>query len=311
MVEKEKKGFGISDEELDFLMGPGFQEEFPHLNETMFKPQFTIGDLKLTPRDANYWDKQGILPDITDSGLRRKYNLVQSVWIKLIQQMRSLGISLKTIERLKHDLLKSQIDTAEWKKEDVKRVVEEMNKRFDSNLGHEEILKMLDEEKPPYFATILMITILFRKQIYCIVNKKGEYLAYSPSALCSQKELNSTLHEFMSKPHFSLSVTDAYSALVTDWAPKKFMPNISILSNTEQEVLEYIRKKNVNSITIRYKEGEPYLLEIDEKYDISMEQRFLDVIAKNGYQKITVKTQKGKIVDFENKILKKLNKDTK
>ncbi len=311
MVEKEKKGFGISDEELNFLLGQGFLKEFPYLNETMRKPQFTIGDLKLSPRDANYWDKQGILPEIKESGLRRKYDLLQSVWIKLIQQMRSLGISLKTIELLKQDLLKSEVDIAEWKKEDVKRVVEEMNKRLNTNFGHEELLKILDEEKPPFFATIIMVTVLFRKQLYCLVNKEGNYIVYSPSVFSAPPKMNEMLYEFMSKPHFSLSITDAYSALVADWAPKKFMPNISILSNTEQEILDYIRKKNVNTITIRYKDGEPDLLEVDEQYNISLEQRFLDVITKNGYQKIIVKTRKGKIVDFENKILTKLNKGTK
>jgi sulfur carrier protein ThiS len=89
------------------------------------------------------------------------------------------------------------------------------------------------------------------------------------------------------------------------------MANISILSNTEQEILDYLRKKDINSITIRYKEGEIDLLEIDEKNEISIEQRFLDVIAKNGFQKISVATRNGKIVHFENKIMKKLSKSTK
>jgi hypothetical protein len=67
----------------------------------------------------------------------------------------------------------------------------------------------------------------------------------------------------------------------------------------------------VNSISIRYKDGEPDLLEVEERNEISMEQRFLDVITKNGYQKISVSTQNGKIVNFENKIQMKLNKRTK
>ena len=72
-----------------------------------------------------------------------------------------------------------------------------------------------------------------------------------------------------------------------------------------------IRRKDVNSISIRYKDGEPDLLEVEERNEISMEQRFLDVITKNGYQKISVSTQNGKIVHFENKIQMKLNKRTK
>ena len=312
MNEKEKNSLLLDEEELNCMMSFNFKDEFPHLIDTMYKPQFTIGDLKLSPRDANYWDKQGVLPEIKESGLRRKYDLVQSVWIKLIQQMRKLGIGLKTIELLKNDILKSEVNIIdEWKIEDIKRLVEEMNKRLDTNFGYEEMLKKLEKASPPFFAHVLMVTILFRKSLNCLVNSEGRYIVYSPTAFYQNLEFSKELHEIMSKPFFSLSITQAYRDLVVDWAPKKFMPNISILSNTEQEVLDYIRKKNVNSITIRYKDGEPDLLEIDEQSNISLEQRFLDVIAKNGFQKITVKTQKGKIVDFENKILKKLNKGTK
>lgn len=311
MEYNELSNFKLSEEELKFMMEQQFLDEYPHLNDTLHKPQFTIGHLNVSPRDANYWDKQGVLPDVKGDGLRRKYDLVQSMWIKLIQQMRSLGINLKTIKKLKDDILKSEVDIDEWKKEDVKRVIEEMNLRLGSSFEAEEILKKIGEEKPLFFETVILVAIIYRKPLYCLVNKDGRYFVYSPRGHHALFEAHSVFHDFMSQPYFSLSLTEAYKELVCDWAPKKFMANISILSNTEQEILEYLRNKDINSITIRYKEGEPYLLEVDEKNQVSMEQRFLDVIAKNGFQKISVSTRNGKIVHFENKILKKLSKSTK
>lgn len=310
MEQKVLNNFSLSEQELNFMMDNRFLEEFPNLKQTMHKPQFTIGHLNLSPRDANYWDKQGVLPEIKGEGLRRKYDLIQSMWIKLIQQMRSLGISLKTINKLKENMLKSEVDFDDWKKEDVKRVIHEMNQRLGSNFEAEEILKTIGKEKPLFFETIILVAILFRKPIYCLVNKDGRYMAYSPRAHHAIAEMHGEFQEFMSQPYFSLSLTEAYKELVCDWAPKSFMANISILSNTEQEILDVIRKKDINSITIRYKDGEPDLLEVEERNSISIEQRFLDVIAKNGFQKISVSTRNGKIVHFENKILKKLNKST-
>jgi DNA-binding transcriptional MerR regulator len=311
MELNENKNFNLSEDELQFMMNQEFLDEFPNLIETLHKPQFTIGHLNLTPRDANYWDKQGILPEVKGEGHRRKYDLVQSMWIKFIQQMRSLGINLETIKKLKDDLLKSEVEIDEWKKEDVIRVIEEMNQRLGSNFEVEDILKKIGEQKPLFFETVILVAIIYRKPLYCLVNKDGRYFVYSPRGHHALAETHAVFHEFMSLPYFSLSLTEAYKELVCDWAPKKFMANISILSNTEQEILDYLRKKDINSITIRYKEGEIDLLEIDEKNEISIEQRFLDVIAKNGFQKISVTTRNGKIVHFENKILKKLNKRTK
>jgi hypothetical protein len=96
-----------------------------------------------------------------------------------------------------------------------------------------------------------------------------------------------------------------------DWVPDEPFEELYFLSNTEKEILAMIRRNDVNSIRIRFSEGAPHLLEVEEQSKITMEQRFLDIIAKNGYQKISVTTQNGKITNFENVILKKLNNSTK
>jgi DNA-binding transcriptional MerR regulator len=306
MLEKENIQSLIDEDELNFMLNQKFLDEFPNLNETMSKPQFTIGHFNLSPRDANYWDKQGLLPTVKGTGLRRKYDLVQGMWIKLIQQMRSLGISLSTINKMKEDLLKSEVDIDEWKKEDVTRVVEELNKRLGSNFEAEHILKEIGKEKPSFFSTVIMVAIIFRKPMYCLVNKDGKYFVYSPRTHHLLAEMHGEFHEFLSQPYISLSITEAYKDLVQYWAPKKFMANISILSDTEKKILHFLRSKEINSITIRYKDGKPDLLEVEERNEITLEQRFIDVIAKNGFQKISVATRNGKIVHFENKIQQKL-----
>jgi DNA-binding transcriptional MerR regulator len=311
MVLNEKNKFQLSEDELNFLTNQEYLEEFPNLLNTLNEPKFTIGHLNVTPRDATYWDKQGVLPDIKGIGMRRKYDLVQSVWIKLIQQMRTLGISLKSIKKLKESLLKGEIDIDEWKKEDIERVVKEMSVRLGVNFESEQLLKSISNGPPSFFTSIILYTIIYRKPMYCVVNKEGNCYIYSPRGQHVLAEMHDGFHEFMSQPYYCLSITEAYCRLVQEWAPKPFISELSILSNTELEILEYIRKKDVLSIKIRYKKGEPDLIEIESQNEISMEQRFLDVIARKGYQKISAYAQNGKIVNFENKIQKKLNSRTK
>lgn len=101
MLEKEKVGNFLSDEQMEILRNLEYSSEFPLVAESMEKPNYTIADLNISPRDATYWDKQGILPTVKGPGMRRKYDIPQSIWIKLIQQMRSLGIGLTTIKKLK------------------------------------------------------------------------------------------------------------------------------------------------------------------------------------------------------------------
>jgi len=301
----------LSTEEMDFLADALLSEEFPQLVESMDQARYSINDLKIAPRDATYWDKQEILPKIKGPGLRRKYTLGQSIWIKLIQQMRSLGISLNTIKELKDNLLEPKIDLNQLDPQLLKQILNKLNAKMDSDMSPEELISEFNEDGPSIFNTTVFATIVYRKRFHCIVNKDGEYLVYEASKHNEWLTTEEEFAEFVSQPYFCLSFAEAYRSLINEWSPEPFLSKTSLLTKSELEILEYIRQDNVNSITIRYKDGEPYLLEIDEKYNISMEQRFLDVIVKDGYQKITVKTQAGVIVDFENKILQKLNKGTK
>jgi DNA-binding transcriptional MerR regulator len=243
--------------------------------------------------------------------MRRKYDLVQSVWLKLIQQMRSLGIGLNTIKELKDNLLEPKIDLSQLEPEILSKILTEIATKHDSPMSAEQLLLEMKENGPSIFKSAVLATVVYRKRLHCIVNKDGEYILYDSFKHKELQSKYSEFAEFVSQPYFCISIAEAYHSLVNEWSPKPFIQTISLLSDTELEILDYIRKKNVNSINIRYKDGKPDLLEIDERYNISIEQRFLDVIAKNGYQNITVKTRTGKIVHFENKILKKLNEGTK
>jgi DNA-binding transcriptional MerR regulator len=311
MLNKDQHFFTLSSDEIKILTESQFTGEFPNLMDEVDLPKYTISDLKIAPRDATYWDQQGILPVVKGPGMRRKYDLIQSVWIKLIQQMRSLGISLNKIKRLKEILLEPKIDLNLLNPNSLNEIISEIKVKYNSRLSSEQLLKELEGNRPTIFISMVLATIIFRKSFQCMVNTDGEYFLYEHSRY---PELFSNEEEFrklVSKPHFCISISEAIQSLMRDWVPDEPFEELYFLSNTEKEILAMIRRNDVNSIRIRFSEGAPHLLEVEEQSKITMEQRFLDVIAKNGYQKISVTTQKGKITNFENVILKKLNNSTK
>jgi DNA-binding transcriptional MerR regulator len=300
-----------TNEEIDFLTSPAFIEEFPNLMNKIQEPRFSINDLNIAPRDATYWDKQGALPKIKGVGLRRKYDLLQSVWIKLIQQMRSLGISHETIKNLKEKILEPKLNLNQIDPEIVNKLLNELQMKYGSIVTEQELITSFKETLPSAFEAAVVSTIVFRKGHNCLVNKDGDYLLYCTSDHLTLIENNKDFFDFISKPYFSISFANAYQSLVKEWSPKSFFLEASLLSETELEILNSIRRDDINSLKIRYKEGEPDLLEIEEQKQISIEQRFLDVIAKNSFQKITISTRNGKIVNYVNKIQHKLKKSTK
>lgn len=300
----------MSIEEINILTDSILTDEFPNLLDELLVPKYSINDLNIAPRDATYWDKQGILPQVKGPGMRRKYDIIQSVWIKLIQQMRSLGIGLNSIKILKENLLEPKLDLNKFDQEALLHVINQLKSKYDESLSPENLLLEIKENGPSLFKSTVLATIIFRKSFQCIVNKEGDYILYD---LQRYQEIitKDEFAEFISEPYFSISISEAYRSLINEWSPKPYIKMNSLLSETEIKILEYIRRDDVNSINIRFKDGEPYLLEIDEINTVSIEQRFLDVIARNGFQKITINTRNGKIVSYENKVLKKLSSRTK
>lgn len=306
----EQKIF-LFQEDLDFLSGSLFTDEFPTLIENIEKPKYSISDLKISPRDASYWDKQGVLPIVKGPGMRRKYDLIQSVWIKLIQQMRSLGIGLGTVKKLKDNLLEPKIDLANFDQDALKKIINEINEKYNSSVSSEQLIFEIKENGPSIFKSMVIATIVFKKSFHCIVNKEGDFLLYDSLRYQELFLKDTDFTQFVTEPYFCLNLAEAYKNIVKDWTTETMISNTYLLSKIEMTILESIRRKDVNSVTIRYKDGEPDLIEVNEQNIISAEHRFLDVIMKNGFQKISVSTRNGKIVNYENKVQIKLKKSTK
>jgi hypothetical protein len=77
--------------------------------------------------------------------------------------------------------------------------------------------------------------------------------------------------------------------------------NLMLLSDAEANVLQALREDDLSSVLIRYdKDNQMDLLEVKKLQKTEREARLMDLMLKDGYQDITVKTQHGKVVYCEN-----------
>jgi hypothetical protein len=83
---------------------------------------------------------------------------------------------------------------------------------------------------------------------------------------------------------------------------EKLSGELSLLSEDEAKVLAALRGENLKSVTVRFdKKGHLDFLELVTDQKVDKGTRLLELILTNGYQDITVKTQKGQIIFCENK----------
>lgn len=305
----------INKEEMDFLLQSKFISTFPGLNESFHEPRYTINDLGVTHRDATYWDKKDILPTVQSKiNTRRRYTLKQAVWIKLIQQLRDFDISLNKIKEIKDCILGQEANAFElFQDPNVQKVIEQIAEhtghleQYKALLGDITFQDALKEGSVDLFETIILYTIIFRRDVSLVVNLNNECMPY-----CLDKHQHfldeiPEFEEIMRLPHIVLSISNAVSQLIQDWAKKEWSSDASFLTEDEKKIVKLLRDEHTEELQIFKKDNKPERVIQVSKNNISAIKDFSNYIVRNGYQKITVSTRQGKIVDFKNEVSLKLN----
>ncbi len=304
----------LDQEELDYLNSSEYKFDYPGLSEAMDVPRFKISDLGVTARDATYWSKKEILPEIKGGNTtRRKYTLKQALWIKLIQQLRSFDISLSQIKKIKDHLLSSDVNIKElMENEQVNIILEKLVDKdgqleeYKKLMKDPSFLKELEGQNLDVFEIMVLYTIIFRRDVSYIVTVDGYCLPY---VFDKHEMIKKNLPDFellMKSPHIVLSLSQAYSQLIQEWSEKKWFNEVSIVSKDEKKILGLMRDKTTKELRIMKNNNEVDRVILIKDKSINAIEEFANHIVRNGYQTITISTRQGKPVHFKNEVSIKL-----
>ena len=304
----------LDQEELDYLTSSEYKFDYPGLIDAMNTPQFTIKDLGVNARDATYWSKKEILPELEGTTTtRRKYTLKQALWIKLIQQLRSFDISLRQIKKIKDHVLMKGFNVKEALQDEyMNLIVEQLAKEsgkleeYKARMKDPSFLKELEKERIDIFEVMVLSTIVFRRDVSYIVSADGFCLPYVFDKHETITKNNPKFESAMKSPHIVLSLSQAYSQLIQEWSEKKWFNEVSIVSKDEKKILGLIRDKSTEELRIMKNNGEVDRVILINKKSINAIEEFANHIVRNGYQTITISTRQGKPVHFKNEVSIKL-----
>ena len=304
----------LDQEELDYLNSSEYKFDYPGLSEAMDIPRFTISDLGVTARDATYWSKKEILPEIKGGNTtRRKYTLKQALWIKLIQQLRSFDISLSQIKKIKDHLLSSDVNIKElMENEQVNIILEKLVDKdgqleeYKKLMKDPSFLKELEVQNLDVFEMMVLYTIIFRRDVSYIVTVDGYCLPYVFDKHDMMKKNLPDFELLMKSPHIVLSLSQAYSQLIQEWSEKKWFNEVSIVSKDEKKILGLMRDKTTKELRIMKNKNEVDRVILIKDKSINAIEEFANHIVRNGYQTITISTRQGKPVHFKNEVSIKL-----
>ena len=301
----------FDEEELEFLNSPEQGKYFRDVEKNLMEPLFSITDLGLAARDASYWDDKKILPNHSGPGKRRKYNIIQGTWIKLVQQLREIGVSTAVIKLLKDNVFEEKVTLNDvLKNKETKAAFEEYMESIGQLGSLEKHQDNVEKNKTNLstFGLLIKYCVVFRNPLSLMVFMDGTYLPNTMKNLLSLNEQYSNVDDILDTPHVSISISKAYQELVVGSFKKPFFGNTALISEQEKEILEALKEPNLKSVEVRTKDGVLDILAICKEQKLDPATRVSDIISKNGYHSIEIKTRKGIPISYENKMIKKLNR---
>ncbi len=293
--------------ELDCFLQSEQASKFSELSIKILEKNFTTTQVGVSYRWITFWDERGLLPSVTEKRKWRKFSFVEYVWLKMIIELRKYNISLDIICRLKDSLFESSsaneyINSPELLEEMLLRIAPDNQK---------EAVKQILADKEKIYAEIQQITItpiyllvldaiLLKSHIAILINHEGVYIPFKEFYF-EDFYKNNDFREFIHKSYISISITEIVSDFIKENDLEMLEGKLTILTEQEAQIIDLIRQRKYKSLKVRFDDDkEISMVEATSAETPDIEKRLIDMIMKNGYQEIVLKTERGKLVNCEN-----------
>jgi len=256
-------------------------------------------------RLLNYWIEENKLLDKWEGKGWRKFSFVELVWLKIINDLRSFGVSFEILRKLKQELFFVP-DTQK-----IIRIIKESKSRINElsakvrSDGDKKLLNLLtsidaieSEIQPaqvPNLQMYILLVALLKSAGSLLVNVEGDHMFVLERfwELNLMKEVN---RKFVRGSHVSISLTDIVEYFIlkeeVDVELRK-----DVFSADEWKIIDILRKEKPDSLVVKFDAKHKIdLIEIEKVRRADLSQHLSDIILKDGYETITLTTQKGKIV---------------
>jgi hypothetical protein len=293
---------------------------------------FYLKDTNVSSRLYNLWKNADLLdsqPDI-DSRKWVKLNFLEYVWLNIVRDMRVFGLSFEVIKNLKKELL-SDIEKI------VPRAAIEESKLEEITIGlfqekekcsYEKAKQMLDEiikeskvdslyqlirkQMGKNFTVLgynLFLSALKKSDSILIIylvndpKKTGEddssqlaYSIFNELVFLKADDLSLAKEILFSKPHLQLPLFYYITTFIKKHLKKS--TEIGWLSPDEVKLLELVREGKAKTITIKFKNKKPEMLEVTKFKEGNLESELIKKFSKYKHAEVTCKIQGGKVQHF-------------
>lgn len=307
----------------------------------LLDPIFNVSDTGLSSKTINNLNKKKLLWENFDDSKWRKFNFIEFIWLKIIQELTAFGFKKEIIEKMRIKLLEPIPNNVFYDIFTDKNLFEKFKEHgfTDEEIenSYKEIENKIEEDPDITLLFFVILEIIYRREnVSLLVDKDGEIFPLYKNSfddLWEIEDVKDDYYSFINNDHFVLSITNKISDFVKlnfgidlsksnaicdnniavihsdsigigKSAMNFCLPSeLDIINKDEEEVLNLIRSKKLKELKIRFNENnEISLIEATNNDIPDLTAKLIDIILKDGYQDVSFTTDKGKIVKFYNTV---------
>lgn len=284
-------------------------------------PTIPLSLTGVTPRNFHSWKENGLieLSLEKEEGERKnvKFNLIEFIWVKMIQEMREFGFPYDLIRQVKFALFSDAFSQLKYSWHQIEELCISVLKYDETQINSvrvifdktveifDEILKsktILEIEKTFLFMAVAG-SILNQVKSSIIILKTD--LGFKVDIITLEKlpEVSMISTELLSKTSFQIPIHGVIADFFNEPKSEKYGELFGFYNPKEMKVLEAIRKKDYNEIIIKLDKSNELVIDIVRDGDITDEKAaaIRKILGLNEYEEISIKYRNDKNLYFKNK----------
>lgn len=270
-------------------------------------------DTGIHPKVMADWNRHDLLLVKPERNKMHRFSITEFVWVKLIEKMRQHGFPLKVIKAFKDDMDSSIIEqvsselTNSFLFENLKGISGVDNEKLKAFLGTMDINEVVKQYLPHMglngniLELLVMFCLFLKTPLSFFIDHEGRGIIFNPLMLKEGLYPKEDIAELFSRSFVSISLTEVLSEVLLLSDVEILHGQLMVLSDAEANVLQALREDELLSVVVQFdNDNRMNLMEVKKLQKTEREARLMDLMLRDGYQDITVKTQHGKVVYCEN-----------
>jgi DNA-binding transcriptional MerR regulator len=276
---------------------------------------YRVVDTGIHPKILADWNRKNLLMVKPKPNRMHRFSLTEFVWVKFIEKMREYNFPLPVIKALRDELFTDSFASVmdEFTPSvlfDLMKDVEgirENPQQFREFLDTTELKKVFEAVFPMELLNgnllelLILLSLFLQSPMSFFIDKDGKYMIFNPLMLRDGLYEKEEISGLFTRSFISISLSEVLAEVLVLSEVEILVGQLMIITDEEANVIQALREDDLLSVSVRYdKDHVMDLLEVTKGQKVEREARLLELMLKDGYQDITLKTQHGKVVYCEN-----------